>query len=54
MASAIGGRDELENVAIGLLRMLFQMQKSVRLLGISTSGFSVDDFQRPEQIVMAI
>lgn len=54
LAGAIGGRDELENVAIELLRMLFPIQKSVRLLGVSISGFTVDDFQHPEQIVMTI
>jgi len=54
LARAIGGRDELENVAIDLLRMLFPMQKPVRLLGVSVSGFAVDDIQFPEQIVLAI
>jgi DNA polymerase-4 len=54
LTGAIGGRDQLENLAIELLTMLFPLQKSVRLLGVSISGFAVSDFQRPEQIVMAI
>jgi DNA polymerase-4 len=54
LAGAIGSRDELENIAVKLLRMLFPMQKSVRLIGVSISGFTVDDLQRPEQIVLAI
>jgi DNA polymerase-4 len=39
---AVGSRGELESVSTGLLRTLFPMQKAVRLLGISISGF-IDD-----------
>jgi DNA polymerase IV len=54
LASAIGSRDELKNVSVDLLKMLFPMQKAVRLLGVSISGFAVEDIQHPEQIVLAI
>ena len=53
LASAIGSRDELTNVSVDLLRLLFPMQKAVRLLGVSVSGFAADDIQ-PKQIVLAI
>jgi DNA polymerase IV len=42
ITGAVGSRGELETVSTGLLRALFPMQKAVRLLGISISGF-IDD-----------
>jgi DNA polymerase IV len=54
LANAVGGRDELQNVSVDLLKMLFPMQKAVRLLGVSVSGFAAEDIQRPKQIVLAI
>ncbi|WP_029077485.1 hypothetical protein [Bradyrhizobium sp. th.b2] len=53
LASAIGSRDELSNVSVDLLRVLFPMQKAVRLLGVSVSGFAADDIH-PKQIALAI
>jgi DNA polymerase-4 len=53
LTSAIGSRDELTNVSVDLLRLLFPMQKAVRLLGVSVSGFAADDIH-PKQIVLAI
>ena len=53
LASAIGSREELGNVSVDLLRLLFPMQKAVRLLGVSVSGFAADDVC-PKQIVLAI
>jgi DNA polymerase-4 len=54
LANAVGGRDELQNVSVDLLKMLFPMQKAVRLLGVSLSGFAAEDIHRPKQIVLAI
>jgi DNA polymerase-4 len=52
LAGAIGSCDELTNVSVDLLRLLFPMQKD-RLLGVSVSGFAADDIH-PKQIVFAI
>ena len=49
LAGAIGSCDELTNVSVDLLRLLFPMQKAVRLLGVSVSGFAADDIH-PKQI----
>ena len=43
----VGSRGELETISAELLRALFPMEKAVRLLGVSISGFSIRD---PEQI----
>jgi DNA polymerase-4 len=42
VAGAVGSRSDLETVSTDLLRALFPMEKAVRLLGVSISGF-VDD-----------
>jgi hypothetical protein len=44
VARAIDRRSAFENVSADLLKALFPMQKAVRLLGVSISGF---DFQPP-------
>jgi DNA polymerase-4 len=44
VARAIDSRSEFENVSADLLKALFPMQKAVRLLGVSISGF---DFEPP-------
>jgi DNA polymerase IV len=40
---AVGSRSALEAVSAELLKALFPMQKAVRLLGVSVSGFSDDE-----------
>jgi DNA polymerase-4 len=42
--TAIDSRNEFENVSADLLKALFPMQKAVRLLSVSISGF---DFEPP-------
>jgi hypothetical protein len=37
-----------------LAKMLFPMEKAVRLLGVSISGFSVGETERAEQTALAI
>jgi hypothetical protein len=45
-------RSEFENVSIELLKALFPMQKAVRLLGVSISGFKFDEIRGNEQIAL--
>jgi DNA polymerase-4 len=54
LASAIRSRDEIMNISVDLLKMLFPMHKAVRLLGVSVSGFAAEDSHSPKQIVLAI
>jgi DNA polymerase-4 len=54
VAGAIGSRDELEYASAELLRALFPMEKAVRLLGISISGFELGESQEPEQIALEL
>ena len=42
VASAVDSRDELETISAELLKVIFPMEKSVRLLGVSISGFVTD------------
>ena len=51
---AVDSRSELELVSAELLKALCPMEKAVRLLGISISGFSVGEIDRPEQIPLAL
>jgi DNA polymerase IV len=52
VAGAVGSRAELESASAELLRALFPMDRAVRLLGISISGFALDEVQEPEQIAL--
>jgi DNA polymerase-4 len=54
VAGAISSRDELEYASAELLRALFPLEKAVRLLGISISGFSFSELKAPEQIVLEL
>jgi DNA polymerase IV len=51
---AVDSRSELELVSAELLKALCPMEKAVRLLGLSISGFSVGEIDRPEQIPLAL
>jgi len=53
-AGAIGSRGELEIASAELLKALFPMDRAVRLLGISISGFALGDVQDPEQISLEL
>jgi DNA polymerase-4 len=54
LVGAVGSRSEFENVSTELLKALFPMQKAVRLLGISISGFKFDEIRGDEQIAFAL
>jgi DNA polymerase-4 len=54
VASAVDSRDELETILAELLKVNFPMEKSVRLLGVSISGFVADEPDGPEQIALAL
>ena len=54
VASTIGSRNELANASAELLTALFPMEKAVRLLGISISGFALAEVQAPEQIALEL
>jgi DNA polymerase-4 len=54
VASTVGGRDELEFVSTELLKALFPMQKAVRLLGVSVSGFVGEEADAPAQIALEL
>jgi DNA polymerase-4 len=48
LPSAVGSRGELESVSAELLRALFPLQKSVRLLGVSLSSLQTDAAVEPQ------
>lgn len=43
MLGSVGSRRDLDSVVIELLRVVFPLQKAVRLLGVSISGFAADN-----------
>jgi DNA polymerase IV len=54
LVSAVGSRSDLEAVSAELLKALFPMQKAVRLLGVSVSGFADDETGAPAQIALEL
>jgi DNA polymerase-4 len=54
LVGAVCSRSEFENVSTELLKALFPMQKAVRLLGVSISGFKFDEIRGNEQIALAL
>jgi DNA polymerase-4 len=44
----------LENASAELLKALFPMEKAVRLLGVSISGFALGEVQDHEQIALEL
>ena len=52
LAGAVGSRIEVESVSAELLKALFSIEKAVRLLGVSISGFSLGENSDPEQITL--
>jgi DNA polymerase-4 len=54
VASRIGSRNELENMSAELFKALFPMEKAVRLLGISISGFTLDEIHDTQQIALEL
>jgi DNA polymerase-4 len=49
VSGKIDSRGELESASAELLRALFPMNKPVRLLGVSISGFTSDETPSPDQ-----
>jgi DNA polymerase-4 len=54
LIGTIGSRDELASASIELLKAIFPTEKAVRLLGVSISGFSVGEIDRPDQMPLAL
>jgi DNA polymerase-4 len=54
VGSTVGSRGQLESASVELLRALFPMDRAVRLLGISISGFALGEVQDPEQIALEL
>jgi nucleotidyltransferase/DNA polymerase involved in DNA repair len=54
LAGVVGSRNEFEVVSAELLKALLPMQKAVRLLGVSISGFKLDEIRRAEQIALGL
>ena len=54
LAGAIGSRASWNRVSAELLKALFPMEKAVRLLGVSISGFEFGEIQEPEQIALEL
>jgi DNA polymerase-4 len=54
LIGTIGSHTELKSVSAELLKALFPVGKAVRLLGVSISGFSEGEIDRPEQIPLAL
>jgi DNA polymerase-4 len=50
VARVVGSRSEFESVSADLLKALFPMQKAVRLLGVSISGFDIEPPAMGQQI----
>lgn len=50
VASAVGSRSELESASAELRKALFPMEKAVRLLGVSISGFLTAEMSASAQI----
>ena len=54
LAATIGSRDELGTVSTELLKTICPTKKAVRLLGVSISGFSAGEIDRPEQMPLEL
>jgi DNA polymerase IV len=54
VAATIDSSSELNSVAVELLRGLFPMKKSVRLLGVPVSGFVGEETDDPAQIALQL
>jgi len=55
LSDSVETRSNLESVTLDLLRMTFPLEKAVRLLGVSISGFVVDDEpDHPEEIAFEL
>jgi DNA polymerase-4 len=55
MPDSVESRSELESMTFDLLRSVFPLEKAVRLLGVSISGFVDDDEpDRPQQIALEL
>jgi DNA polymerase IV len=54
LIGAIGSRQELASASIELLKTIFPTEKAVRLLGVSISGFSEGEIDRPEQMPLEL
>jgi DNA polymerase-4 len=50
VARVVGSRSKFENVSTDLLKALFPIQKAVRLLGVSISGFDIEPPAMGQQI----
>jgi DNA polymerase IV len=48
VANAVGGRDELERLAVGLLENAMPFSKAVRLLGVSLSSLQDGQSEKPQ------
>lgn len=48
LAGKVSSRDELEFVSAELLKALFPLDKAVRLLGVTITGFAADQSRGPE------
>jgi len=47
LAASIESRPDLESVTLDLLRLVFPLEKAVRLLGVSVSGVVIGDDSNP-------
>jgi DNA polymerase-4 len=55
LSALIASHPNLESVTLDLLRMVFPLDKAVRLLGVSISGFVGDDeSNHPKQIALEL
>ena len=54
LVGVVGSRSEFEIVSAELLKALFPMQKAVRLLGVSISGFKLDEIGGTGQIALGL
>jgi len=54
LATPVGSRDALAQISLGLLRDVFPLRRSVRLIGVSLSGLQHGAAEAPRQLGLAV
>jgi DNA polymerase-4 len=54
LPAPVAGRDALERISLAILRDVFPLRRSVRLIGISLSALHHGPAEEPQQLGLAI
>jgi len=54
LSELVGSRSSLEQAAVGLLSILFPMEKQVRLLGVTLTALNTDDTGEGNQLTLQL